>query len=80
MNRYKKKKLYASRMAVLSAAVLAGMSMPVGAAETTAADTVVQTKDVIVTATKTEAEVQACRRPLKLLPKKIYSVRVLTMF
>lgn len=70
MNRYKKKKLYASRMAVLSAAVLAGMSMPVGAAETTAADTVVQTKDVIVTATKTEAEVQAVPQAVEVITKE----------
>lgn len=70
MNRYKKKKLYGSRMAVLSAAVLAGMSMPVGAAETTAADTVVQTKDVIVTATKTEAEVQAVPQAVEVITKE----------
>ncbi len=70
MNRYKKKKLYASRMAVLSAAVLAGMSMPVGAAETTAADTVVQTKDVIVTATKTEAEVQAVPQAVEVITEE----------
>lgn len=70
MNRYKKKKLYASRMAVLSAAVLAGMSMPVGAAETTAADTVVQTKDVIVTATKTEAEVQVVPQAVEVITKE----------
>ena len=70
MNMYKKKKLYASRMAVLSAAVLAGMAMPVWAAEATAADAVVQTKDVIVTATKTEAEVQAVPQAVEVITQE----------
>lgn len=68
MNMYKRKKSYAEKISAVSAAVLAALTMPVWAAD---ADTaVVQTKDVIVTATKTEAEVKAVPQAVEVITKE----------
>ncbi len=59
------KKDYTIKISTVSAAILAALTMPVWAA---AADTAtVQTKDVIVTATKTEAEVQAVPQAVEVI-------------
>ena len=68
MNMRKKKKSYAGKISTVSAAVLAALTMPVWAA---AADTAtVQTKDVIVTATKTEAEVKAVPQAVEVITQE----------
>ena len=68
MNICKKKKGYTSKISIVSAAVLAALTMPVWAA---AADTAtVQTKDVIVTATKTEAEVKAVPQAVEVITQE----------
>lgn len=68
MNICKKKKGCTSKISTVSAAVLAALTMPVWAA---AADTAtVQTKDVIVTATKTEAEVQAVPQAVEVITQE----------
>ena len=68
MNMYKRKKSYAEKISAVSAAVLAALTMPVWAADADAA--VVQTKDVIVTATKTEAEVKAVPQAVEVITKE----------
>ena len=68
MNICKKKKGCTSKISTVSAAVLAALTMPVWAA---AADTAtVQTKDVIVTATKTEAEVKAVPQAVEVITQE----------
>ena len=61
----KQKRYYAAQLSTVSAAVLAALAMPVFAAD--GAGAAIQTKDVLVTATKTEAEVKAVPQAVEVI-------------
>ena len=66
MNSYPRKTAYAVKLSMVSAAIFSALAMPVAAADVSA-EKVVQTKDVIVTATKTEAEVKAVPQAVEVI-------------
>lgn len=66
MNSLKRKTFYAGKISTVSAVVLAVLAMPVWAADTKP-DTTVQTKDIIVTATKTETDVKAVPQAVEVI-------------
>lgn len=66
MNSLKRKTFYAGKISTVSAVVLAVLAMPVWAADTKP-DTTVQTKNIIVTATKTETDVKAVPQAVEVI-------------